>query len=1022
MKTNIILVLLENFQEYIIDNIQNLHHFGNHDITVITDEHLQKHLVDQNVNIVLTSSLNLKHFEKKDKSDVNFRNGFWKFTSMRLFCIYEYMKSRKINNCFHVENDVMTYLPLHTLNMEHKLYLTMDNHDRCIPSIMYIPSYQFMDDLISSFDFANNDMINLAQFYQKNKHICKAFPIINNQCGIYSENFDEFNMIFDAAAIGQYLGGVDPRNISCNTVGFVNETCVVDYSKYQFYWINCNGRFVPHIYIDMLIPIANLHIHCKKLCNFSGSMPKEFNLIKKRNLNLITGEKIQSLCDHFLGTSSDFSFNPNINKYSDKFIDIDSLTYRNNSLKVFCYTHLLDRDDILDKLLMFKDPYIMILHNSDCNFEEKHLDIIKRVPNIMHVYCQNANIVDDFITPIPIGLANSQWSHGDLDIFNEVMCKMIKKDKNIYFGFSIDTNPQIRQECFDIISKKQIDWKHNEVFHEYLSELKRHKYAICPEGNGIDTHRLWECIYLGVVPICKRNYLTEYFSRFYSIVLLDDWNELDLIYTERNRYLDISHYEYEFNKYRKIRSFFIDIFDNFFEKKNEKTDHETLCRINDRLIAGHVAENAIYTHICYYTMRNALCRLAKKKSFTFVETGCSAHGTKSTLLWDKFVNSFGGSVISVDLNPDAVKITNDLTSEKTKVVCSDSLDYLPTINTPIDFLYLDSYDVDYLDPMQSAQHHLKELRCVRHLLHDGTIILIDDTPISPEWLDNGVYNSIYMTLKNTFNQDMAGKGSLVYTEMKNDSIKHMHQYQLLLEVKSRFDIVICVGPHDRDIICRQIEYTKRNIIGHRNIYLIVNDINIQIDGCITIDERMFPFNGSDIQNYNIRDDRSGWYLQQLYKLYAAYIPNISERYLVIDCDTFFIKPIEFIEGDKCLYNYGEQYHQPYFDHMKKLCSLNKQNDMSGICHHMMFEKKYINELFKMSDKPFYQSFLENIDGSQLSGASEYEIYFNFVLKYHPSDIKIRQLKFLDSFNDTKLNKDEYSYVSNHWYERKEYEL
>ena len=55
-----------------------------------------------------------------------------------------------------------------------------------------------------------------------------------------------------------------------------------------------------------------------------------------------------------------------------------------------------------------------------------------------------------------------------------------------------------------------------------------------------------------------------------------------------------------------------------------------------------------------------------------------------------------------------------------------------------------------------------------------------------------------------------------------------------------FDIVIPVGPNDIDIINNQIIYTKKNVIGYRNIYLISCNDSLYIDGCITIKEDIFP--------------------------------------------------------------------------------------------------------------------------------------------------------------------------------------
>lgn len=240
-----------------------------------------------------------------------------------------------------------------------------------------------------------------------------------------------------------------------------------------------------------------------------------------------------------------------------------------------------------------------------------------------------------------------------------------------------------------------------------------------------------------------------------------------------------------------------------------------------------------------------------------------------------------------------------------------------------------------------------------------------------------------------------------------------------------FDIVILVGPNDKDIICKQIEYTKKNIIGYRNIYLICYDPNIIIDGCITINENIFPFSIDTVSNFHGKSNRNGWYLQQLLKLYSLItIPEILERCLVIDSDTFFLKPTVFIEDNKCLYNYGSEYHKEYFEHMIKMHEdlIKIDKTKSGICHHMMFEKIYINELINKIEKKhndkFYNVFLKMVENTEHSGASEYEMYFNYMLKYHNDKIKIRNLSWTNSSNLELINNSNYDYFSYHWYMRR----
>ena len=80
-------------------------------------------------------------------------------------------------------------------------------------------------------------------------------------------------------------------------------------------------------------------------------------------------------------------------------------------------------------------------------------------------------------------------------------------------------------------------------------------------------------------------------------------------------------------------------------------------------------------------------------------------------------------------------------------------------------------------------------------------------------------------------------------------------------------------------------------------YLKIERINneIVIDGCITIFEKIFPFSLDTVAKIHGKRDRNGWYLQQLLKLYAGkIIPNILDKYLVIDSDTFFLKPTKII--------------------------------------------------------------------------------------------------------------------------------
>ena len=136
-----------------------------------------------------------------------------------------------------------------------------------------------------------------------------------------------------------------------------------------------------------------------------------------------------------------------------------------------------------------------------------------------------------------------------------------------------------------------------------------------------------------------------------------------------------------------------------------------------------------------------------------------------------------------------------------------------------------------------------------------------------------------------------------------------------------------------------------------------------------------------------------------------------------------MKPTEFIKNNKCLYNFGSEYHQPYFVHMLNLDEdlIKVYKNASGICHHMIFEKKYINELINRIEKKhndkFYNIFLKMVPDSNRpgSGASEYEIYFNYMFKNYSDMVEIRQLKWCNT-NTLNINAD-FDYISYHYYMR-----
>ena len=159
-------------------------------------------------------------------------------------------------------------------------------------------------------------------------------------------------------------------------------------------------------------------------------------------MNYITGENIQSKCLTLLLPNETYN-NPSIKSFDCIFTNKIQSNF-DNPKYIFCYsTYLKNLDLLINILQKFKNIFSLILHNSDENFEIEHCILFKQLNNLEKIYTQNCNIVYNNVEPIPIGIANKMWKHGNLNILNEIVMSNIQKINKIYFNFNVDTNNKL---------------------------------------------------------------------------------------------------------------------------------------------------------------------------------------------------------------------------------------------------------------------------------------------------------------------------------------------------------------------------------------------------------------------------------------------------------------------------------------------------------------------------------------------------------------------------------------------------
>jgi hypothetical protein len=290
----------DDFPAYIHDAVEQAYCFNPECAVyvIVNKEALaqQSSPLDKRATLIYCEDLPMSaaHREFLHKSTLNDSlNGFWIKATERFFYLAEFMEHYQLTQVFHLEYDTMIYVDFHELLPIFKTYngiaAVFDTDTRCIPNLLYIPHHAALNHMVtfiaSRAEQGLNDMqsIGLYRLTYGNEYI-DSLPIIPSEYltydslkvdssdpSIFYHNIDQFHSLFDGAALGQYLGGISPRNGPA-VPGFINPHCVFDPSKFTFVWIlDEKERKVPYIeYYKTQYRINILHIHSKNLHNFKS--------------------------------------------------------------------------------------------------------------------------------------------------------------------------------------------------------------------------------------------------------------------------------------------------------------------------------------------------------------------------------------------------------------------------------------------------------------------------------------------------------------------------------------------------------------------------------------------------------------------------------------------------------------------------------------------------------------------------------------------------------------------------------
>jgi len=206
--------------------------------------------------------------------------------------------------------------------------------------------------------------------------------------------------------------------------------------------------------------------------------------------------------------------------------------------------------------------YILITHNSDFpipgNYAHKLND-----PKLIAWFGQNVeNYLHPKLHPIPIGVANSYWPHGNIKTLTNASQFIHQQSRDIflYLNINLKTNPSKRVIVFDTFINEPFCFHSSpKPFSKYLEDLTKSIFVVSPRGNGLDCHRTWEALLMGAIPIVISSSLDPMFEDL-PVLIVNDWNEITLPMLEA-KYLEFQ--TTTFNNEKKYLDYWLKLIDSF---------------------------------------------------------------------------------------------------------------------------------------------------------------------------------------------------------------------------------------------------------------------------------------------------------------------------------------------------------------------------------------------------------------------------------------------------------------------------
>jgi hypothetical protein len=167
---------------------------------------------------------------------------------------------------------------------------------------------------------------------------------------------------------------------------------------------------------------------------------------------------------------------------------------------IFVPGHKLD--EFLDTYKESLNAKVLVVGNSDRDYFYLDFEVPRSVNLIL---LQNSHISHDLVRTLPIGIENIRYGKNGFKRYFKFKEK--PRDNRVLIGpFSKTHKEREELNLSELRENPNVYLVDKHISPRKLSTIASNfTYVACPRGNGTDTHRFWETLYRGSIPVVKKS-------------------------------------------------------------------------------------------------------------------------------------------------------------------------------------------------------------------------------------------------------------------------------------------------------------------------------------------------------------------------------------------------------------------------------------------------------------------------------------------------------------------------------------